>query len=265
MLSYRCLVATYPHIPPPIANITSLSCCSNSREDYEIDEVWDLTCDAGTTHTFTKISESDYCMEFRFLRNENGDGTSSGDPWKNGKNGENGDVLHCRIERFGEEWIPKTTDPDYRKDEVIRDCIVPTLSRDSKSAFRGYTIELEIQERTDGLKFWRMVHDCKVTVNEQLNLPMKNMDLWNPGRKNIIYEKIILKSPTFEEEAGFIVPIHFVVLMCMMLYACAHQAQKRWRNECCRSCGKQLTFSAGDVCFWCSFYKAHPTPMGLCW
>jgi len=202
-------------------------------------------------------------MEFRFLRNENGDGTSSGDPWKNGKNGENGDVLHCRIERFGEEWIPKTTDPDYRKDEVIRDCIVPTLSRDSKSAFRGYTIELEIQERTDGLKFWRMVHDCKVTVNEQLNLPMKNMDLWNPGRKNIIYEKIILKSPTFEEEAGFIVPIHFVVLMCMMLYACAHQAQKRWRNECCRSCGKQLTFSAGDVCFWCSFYKANPTPMVL--
>ena len=61
-----------------------MSCCSNSRLEAEIDEVWDLVCDAGSTHQFTKISEQLYCSEFRFLRNQ----------YLGSK-----DILYCRIER----------------------------------------------------------------------------------------------------------------------------------------------------------------------
>ena len=80
-------------------------------------------------------------MEFRFLRNEYlGDKT----------------ILYCRIEREGEIWDPPSwldaaktiPNPNYDKTTFYGDkCIEPELNRDDKSAFRGYTMELTVEEK----------------------------------------------------------------------------------------------------------------------
>ena len=56
-------------------------------------------------------------------------------------------------------------------------CSAPDLNRDDKSAFRGYTLELVVEEMTDGMNFWRQVHDCTVTVDEELHVPMKEEEV----------------------------------------------------------------------------------------
>lgn len=66
-----------------------------------------------------------------------------------------------------EECIPNL---DFSKYAAYGDtCLAPELNRDDKSAFRGYTLELTVEEMTDGFKFWRQVHDCKVTVDEEVS------------------------------------------------------------------------------------------------
>ena len=172
-------------------------------------------------------------------------------------------ILHCRINRFGEEWVPTEDSPDFTKYDVAEMCTPPVLPRDGKSVFRGYTMELEIEERTDGFKYWRMVHDCKVTVDEELNVGIKIGEDWNPGQKNLIYERIILKSPPSHKRVGYSMPGYVLVMMGVLLYTCFHYYVKYKRNECCRSCGKYLTYSPHDVCYWCRFYKAEPIPAVL--
>ena len=218
-----------------------LSCCSNSRPTAAVSEVWDLTCNAGTSHFFTKVSEQYFCQEFRFLRNKfKGDET----------------VLYCRLERAGEQWFPSSSSPDYSKWEASKEeCIAPTLPRDAKSAFRGYTMELTVEERTDGVDYRTQVHDCEITVDEQLNVPMRDKDVWNPGSGNLIYEKIILKSP--ETLIGYSVPLHFVIALLLVFSCCFVQGVKRKRDEPCRVCMKRLILSK-EVCYWCKFFKAVP-------
>ncbi|GMH89252.1 hypothetical protein TL16_g11400 [Triparma laevis f. inornata] len=226
-----------------------LSCCSMTRATAQIDEVWDLTCDAGTTHQFTKISEQYYCMEFRFLRNEYlGDKT----------------ILYCRIEREGEIWDPPSwldaaktiPNPDYDKTTFYGDkCIEPELNRDDKSAFRGYTMELTVEEKNDGFTYWRMVHDCKITIDEELHIPMRNEDLWNPGGANLVYERIIMKSP--DEFGPYSMPLQFIIMSTLFCFCCCCQGLKYGRDDPCRVCSRRLIFRR-KKCFWCNFYKAVP-------
>jgi len=226
-----------------------LSCCSNSRPTHEIHEVWDLTCDVGSEYTLTKLSHQDWCYEFRFLRNKfPGDDT----------------VLYCRIGRKNEKWLEEDG-KEWRQgdsyDKTKRgNCEQKMVGRSKLPAFRGYTLTLHVQEMNDGVNFWRMVHDCEVEVDEEDNV--LDLGVYERGdNEYLVYERIIMRSASPEEPNK--VAFHFVVFIILVAYGCVHYCTKWKRNECCRSCGKYLTFAPFDVCFWCRFYKANPTPKVL--
>jgi tetratricopeptide (TPR) repeat protein len=237
--------------------------------------MWDLTCPQLNEFQFIKVSDETFCQEFRILRNAYKDDKA---------------VLHCRIERIGEEWKPPTfiykngrryQNPEFDKffDPNLSSeygCTKPDYDRNSMSVFRGYTLELEVEERTDGENYWRTVHDCVVTVDEDRGadgegIGLKDSELFNPGGKNLIYERIYMRSPKNavcgdikkpdgSDACAFELALHFWALLGLLIFMITKTAIKHFRDDPCQVCNKPLLV-ARNRCFWCWFYRsAKPAP-----
>ena len=153
------------------------------------------------------------------------------------------------------------------------------------SMLRGYTLELWVEERSDGKSYWRTVHDCKVTVDEDRGPPTAEFPEGpglsltdpqaNPGGKNLIYEKIIMRqadkcdlNPALTSAEmnkpsiciAYTYPVHFYVLLCLFAWISLRMALKYGRDDPCQICNKRLIFFR-TRCFWCRYHgSAKPIP-----
>jgi len=215
------------------------------------------------------------CKEFRILRNRDLYDQS---------------VLHCRAYRETETWDPpkevyeteyynhgKVTNhqdklykliptPDIMLNRTVDgvedipsvgECSFPE-ARDKNNiwAIRGYTLTLWVEEMTDGLNYWRQVHDCQVVVDEK---PHQS----TATAKSDIYERIIFKDfnerckelGRCDELGGSTTSIFWITFLIMMAFF-AYSKYRRWkRNQQCVVCNRGLTWSR-KRCFWCWLYDA---------
>jgi len=200
-----------------------LDCCSNvDRDGTAIDDQWDLRCEVSAND---RVRLNRVSNEFRFARNfEPGDDQMVACPLMRSE---------CIDEYY---WYDEDESPRWRLNSG-------SLCSAQDTELVGYTLDLWVEEVSNGVDYWRSVRKCEITPME---IPEDELT-FTTATTSIFTE--VINMHAYGMGARFYMPEWQIFILCCVFLTVAGLIVQWFRDVPCPICNNKMVICVNKCAF----------------